>query len=154
MCGGQRYCFENSIRTVHVGEGVITTDLHGSYISFRNSTINGDAGRRHVPNGATVLICEVPEQIQNEYGVRETETVTFVEVTNDPFDLVRFENVVQPVPLKRFGKGVRFDILALENKPAPSPDPPKSQTTKRRNRILEGVGQLVSSIVAAFTYVW
>ena len=137
MCG-QRYCLENGIVTVHVGESVITANVHDQYTGFVNPmakiSVATKSNRRHVPDGATALICEVPEAIQQKYGVSGTETVRFVERTEKPFDLVKFENVEKPVPLHEFGFNVRLDILSLKDEPAPNPDPPSNKAATTRTR--------------------
>src|SRR3989344_2341083 len=112
MC--QKYCLENGIVTVREGESVITADVHGTYTGFIDPKVTAKdekARRRHVPNGATILICEVPEQIRTKHGVQKIETITFVETKECPYDFVKFESVADPVPLKEFGFGVRFDIM-------------------------------------------
>ena len=101
MCGGQRFCLENGIQTVHVGESVITTNVHDQYTGFINPTarmsiLAAKSNRRHVPDGATVLICEVPKHIQDQYKVGGTETVRFVEIPEKPFDLLKFQNIEKP----------------------------------------------------------
>ena len=148
MCGGQKYCRENGILTVHVGESVITADVHSTYTGFRNPMKRGDKAYRHVPDGATILICEVPEQIRKQYGVESMETVKFVEINEKPHDLVKFEKVEKPVPLKEFGFNVRFDILALKDQPAPDPD---SQFRLPAKRVREKVAALTTAL---FGFLW
>ena len=68
-----------------------------------------------VPPGASLLLRDIPEYMQQRLGVTEVEEVTFVEQSLEEFrfrDAVRFSNGKE-VLLQRLQAGQRVDVLSL-----------------------------------------
>lgn len=78
-----------------------------------------------IPPGARLMVHDIPENIQQEFGVRPTEEVVFVELTSEAFtyrDGVRFGNGRQ-VLLQRLRAGQRVQVLRLgSSEDAPRPE--------------------------------
>jgi hypothetical protein len=68
-----------------------------------------------VPPGAKLFLRDIPEKLQNQYGVGREEEVTFVQLSADAFryrDGVRFQNG-REVLLQRLKEGQRVEILSM-----------------------------------------
>ena len=68
-----------------------------------------------VPPGARLVIREIPENLQQECKVSETEQVTFVQMSADEYtyrDAVRFSNGSTSL-LQKLHPGQRVDVLCL-----------------------------------------
>jgi len=68
-----------------------------------------------VPPGARLVIREIPENLQQEFKVSETEQVTFVQLSADEYtyrDAVRFSNG-RTLLLQKLHPGQRVDVLCL-----------------------------------------
>ncbi|HWQ32079.1 MAG TPA: hypothetical protein VNQ79_04285 [Blastocatellia bacterium] len=79
-----------------------------------------------IPPGARLEVQEIPPRLQKEYGVGPRETVTFVQLSADPYryrDAIRFGNG-QEVLLQKLTEGLRLDVVCLslpEEVPEPAP---------------------------------
>jgi hypothetical protein len=70
-----------------------------------------------VPPGAQLLLRDIPTSLQQEFGVRETEEVTFVQQNAEAYryrDAVRFQNG-REILLQRLKCGQRVDVLDLSS---------------------------------------
>ena len=70
-----------------------------------------------VPPGARLLLRDIPMSLQQEFGVREAEEVTFVQQSAEAFsyrDAVRFQNG-REILLQRLKCGQRVDVLDLSS---------------------------------------
>ena len=68
-----------------------------------------------VPPGARLRLHDIPDHLQHELGVRESEEVSFVQVTAVEYvhrDAVRFPNGAVAL-LQRLREGQRVDVLSL-----------------------------------------
>jgi hypothetical protein len=68
-----------------------------------------------VPPGARLIVREIPENLQQELKVSETEPVTFVQLSADEYtyrDAVRFSNGSKLL-LQKLHPGQRVDVLCL-----------------------------------------
>ena len=68
-----------------------------------------------IPNGARLLLRDIPEELQQELGVEPEERVTFVQMGNAAYtyrDGIRFGNG-REILLQRLIEGQRADVLCL-----------------------------------------
>jgi hypothetical protein len=68
-----------------------------------------------IPPGASLRVHNIPVRIQLDYGVNETEEVTFVEMTdaiNTYRDAIQFSNGRQ-LPMQVLREGQRVEVLSL-----------------------------------------
>ena len=68
-----------------------------------------------IPPGARLLLRDIPKDLLQQFGVRETEEVTFVQLSATPNqfrDAVRFQNG-RTVRLQDLSKGMRVQVLKL-----------------------------------------
>jgi hypothetical protein len=68
-----------------------------------------------VPPGARLLLEDIPQRLQQQLGISDTEEVTFTQLSADPYsyrDAVRFSNG-REVLLQRLQAGQRMRILSL-----------------------------------------
>jgi hypothetical protein len=68
-----------------------------------------------IPNGARLLLRDIPEELQRELGVDAEEPVTFVQMGNAAYtyrDGIRFCNG-REILLQRLSEGQRADVLCL-----------------------------------------
>lgn len=139
MCG-QKFCLENSILSVKDGETVFSGSVHDRYTGFYNSAKE----RRHVPNGASIVMDGIPKSVRMLCDVEVVAPATFVETKQAPYDFVKFEKG-KVVSLDQIGHGVRFDIVKVCVNQDLKPQPPK--TTNKKNL----VGQLVAFVLSTFS---
>src|SRR6266849_8927721 len=70
-----------------------------------------------VPPGARLLLRDIPMGLQQEFGVREAEEVTFVQQNAEAYmyrDAVRFQNG-REILLQRLKSGQHVDVLDLSS---------------------------------------
>jgi hypothetical protein len=70
-----------------------------------------------IPPGARLLLRDIPEGLQNSFGVSATEEVIFTQLTAKPYayrDAVRFKNG-REILLQRLNKGQRVTVLELSS---------------------------------------
>src|SRR5215813_9868833 len=68
-----------------------------------------------IPPGARLLLLDIPKDLQQQFGVRETEEVTFVQLSATPNqfrDAIRFQNG-RTVRLHELRKGMGVQVLKL-----------------------------------------
>jgi hypothetical protein len=68
-----------------------------------------------IPPGARLQVDGIPATMQKQYGVGPRESVTFVQLTAEPFryrDAIRFNNG-QEVLLQKLADGLRMDVMSL-----------------------------------------
>ena len=68
-----------------------------------------------VPPGARLLLLDIPEHLQQRFGVGGTEEVIFAQLSATPYqyrDAVRFSNG-QEILLQRLACGQRVEVLSL-----------------------------------------
>jgi hypothetical protein len=68
-----------------------------------------------IPPGARLLLSDIPENVQNSFGVGASEEVTFTQLTTRPNryrDAVRFTNG-RKILLQRLNEGQRVKVLQL-----------------------------------------
>jgi hypothetical protein len=76
-----------------------------------------------IPPGARLLLRDIPQQLQDQLGVRRVEEVTFTEITSSEFsyrDAVRFGNGIETI-LQRLLEGQRVRVLNLSLADTASP---------------------------------
>jgi hypothetical protein len=77
-----------------------------------------------IPPGARLLLRDIPEQLQDQLGIRRVEEVTFTEITSSEFsyrDAVRFRNGIETI-LQRLQEGQRVRVLSLSSAATASPE--------------------------------
>jgi len=70
-----------------------------------------------VPPGARLLLRDIPQDLQRQFGVRATEEVTFVQLSATAYqyrDAVRFKNGRETL-LQRLPCGQQLDVLYLSS---------------------------------------
>ncbi len=70
-----------------------------------------------IPPGARLLLRDIPKDLQQQFGVRGTEEVAFVQLTATPFqfrDAVRFSNGRETL-LQQLQCGQHVDVLSLSS---------------------------------------
>ena len=76
-----------------------------------------------IPPGAHLLLRDIPQQLQDQLGVRRVEEVTFTEITSSEFsyrDAVCFQNGIETI-LQRLQEGQRVRVLNLSLADTASP---------------------------------
>ena len=70
-----------------------------------------------IPPGARLLLRDIPKDLQQQFGVRGTEEVAFVQLTATPYqfrDAVRFSNGRETL-LQQLQCGQHVDVLSLSS---------------------------------------
>ncbi len=70
-----------------------------------------------VPPGARLLLLDIPNHLQQQFGVGTTEEVTFVQLSATPYqyrDAVRFNNGRQ-IRLQELSEGLRVRVLDVSS---------------------------------------
>lgn len=83
-----------------------------------------------IPPGASLLLMDISEQLQDEIGIGRVEKVTFTQITaeaNAYRDAVRFGNG-REILLQRLQEGQRLRVLKLISPPPPTTKQPLLRT--------------------------